>query len=285
MSIRIVLICAALAAACSAGAAPAPVLRDAADLRCADDSFALLVLGSFHMDSPGQDQHNLDPGNMLSATRQRQIEAVIAKIARFAPNRIALESPLVGSRLPERYAQYRAGEYPLTRNEIDQIGLRLAGRLGLPSVDPVDFAMWMDGRVPAEIGTPAPRPETAGAAQATGAASPLPAVVADLQRVITEGSVLEALQLANRWDHVRDDHALYIASLRPDPYSDALYGNTDPVANWYKRNLRIFTNIYRIAKPGDRVLLLIGAGHGAILRQLAIDAPDVCLADASAYLR
>ena len=115
--------------------------------------------------------------------------------------------------------------------------------------------------------------------------APLQAVVDELQRVITEGSVLEALRLANSRDHVRDDHAQYIASLRPDPCSDALYGNADPVANWYTRNLRIFTNIHRIARPGNRVLLLIGAGHGAILRQLAIDVPDVCLADPSAYLR
>lgn len=69
------------------------------------------------------------------------------------------------------------------------------------------------------------------------------------------------------------------AQERPDPDSDALYGTTDPIANWYKRNLRMFTNLYRLAQPRERILLVVGAGHGAILRRLAIDAPDVCLVD------
>ena len=36
--------------------------------------------------------------------------------------------------LDQRYAAYRAGRYTLTRDETDQIGLRLASRLQLPQV-------------------------------------------------------------------------------------------------------------------------------------------------------
>jgi hypothetical protein len=75
-----------------------------------------------------------------------------------------------------------------------------------------------------------------------------------------------------------------VAGLRPDPESDALYGTTDPIANWYKRNLRMFTNVYRIAEPRERILLVVGSGHGAILRRLATDAPDVCLVDVARVL-
>ena len=103
-------------------------------------------------------------------------------------------------------------------------------------------------------------------------------------KVIKEGTVGEALRFMNREESVRQGQQLYVEGLKPDPYSNALYGNTDPVANWYKRNLRIFTNVYRIAEPGDRILLLIGSGHNAILRQLAIDSGDFCLVDTLAYL-
>ena len=42
------------------------------------------------------------------------------------------------------------------------------------------------------------------------------------------------------------------------------------VANWYKRNLRIFANINRITEPGrDRVLVIIGAGHLKLLKEFA----------------
>lgn len=42
----------------------------------------------------------------------------------------------------------------------------------------------------------------------------------------------------------------------------AIYGSTVRVTDWYKRNLRIFANINRVTTfPGDRVPLIIGAGH------------------------
>jgi hypothetical protein len=54
--------------------------------------------------------------------------------------------------------------------------------------------------------------------------------------------------------------------------SPAIYVRADLVTNWYKRNLRILTNLNRVTEVGkDRVLLLIGSGHLAILRQLAND--------------
>ena len=148
--------------------------------------------------------------------------------------------------------------------------------------------MWMDGRVPAEIGVAKPRPAPSPAATETPAPPPsIPAIFKEKAALISEGkaSVLEILRHANSERVMREDHATYIKGLRPDPYSNELYGTTNPVTNWYKRNLRIFTNLYRISEPGDRILLLIGSGHLSILRRLAIDAPDVCLVDAEAYLK
>src|SRR5215471_18436553 len=50
--------------------------------------------------------------------------------------------------------------------------------------------------------------------------------------------------------------------------------------------MRIPTNLNRITEIGkDRVLLLIGSGHMAILRQLANDSEHFCLIEPEAYLR
>jgi hypothetical protein len=44
---------------------------------------------------------------------------------------------------------------------------------------------------------------------------------------------------------------------------------------WYNRNLRIFRNIQRITEgPEDRILVIIGNGHAAILRQLIEMSPE-----------
>jgi len=43
--------------------------------------------------------------------------------------------------------------------------------------------------------------------------------------------------------------------------ADSGYAGVEPVANLYRRNLRIFANLTRIIEPGDRVVVIYGAGH------------------------
>ncbi len=243
----------------------------------------LMVLGSFHMENPGQDAYNFEVRDILGPRKQREIGDVLDRLEAFRPTKILIESPFKGSQAPGNYAKYLAGEFTLTPNEIHQIGFALAKRLGHKAVYPVDFPMWMDGRVPAEIGEPRPRP--AGAAAAPSAPAEVPERLQVLARTLDQGTVLEALRHVNSPAYVREDHATYIEGLAPDPYSSELYGSTNLVANWYKRNLRIFTNVYRTAEPGDRILLLIGSGHLEILRRLAIDSGDFALVESEPYLR
>ena len=84
----------------------------------------------------------------------------------------------------------------------------------------------------------------------------------------------------------------------PDPSpADAFYilaaqvgSSEDPVgaqmaADWYERNLKIYGNIARLAQsPDDLILVLIGAGHAALLREFVELAPNLRLADTLEYL-
>jgi hypothetical protein len=56
------------------------------------------------------------------------------------------------------------------------------------------------------------------------------------------------------------------------------------VAEWYERNLVIFANLAAVAQPGERVLLIIGAGHTPILRDLVRVHPDMALVEAVDFL-
>jgi hypothetical protein len=83
---------------------------------------------------------------------------------------------------------------------------------------------------------------------------------------------------------IAKNHAGYMTMLLPTD-SIGIYGETDLVTNWYKRNLRIMTNLNRVAQfPGDRVILLIGAGHVRILNDLASASPHWCVEEARTYL-
>ena len=69
-------------------------------------------------------------------------------------------------------------------------------------------------------------------------------------------------------------HGIYMAALRVG--ADTSYPGATMTARWYERNLRIASNVLRLIEgPNDRVLVLIGAAHGPILRELLGRVPGV----------
>jgi hypothetical protein len=97
----------------------------------------VLVLGVYHMANPGHDIFNMPADDVLAPTRQQEIAALASVLKKFKPTKIALENDSQ-KKMNERYAKYLAGEYALTANEIDQIGLRLAKDLGHTTIYAVD---------------------------------------------------------------------------------------------------------------------------------------------------
>jgi hypothetical protein len=62
------------------------------------------------------------------------------------------------------------------------------------------------------------------------------------------------------------------------------YVGADLVSKWYDRNIRIFANLQRIAQPGDRIIVLFGSGHAALLRDLIQHDQRMRLVEARDYL-
>ncbi len=264
--------------------APPRLIPSPTDPHNRPEATPLLVLGSYHMEGASQDAVNLAPGDVRTPSKQRELAELLDRIATFRPTKILIESPFYRSKAPENYAKFLKGEYPLTANEIDQVAFVLAKRLGHATVIPVDYPMWMDGRVPQEIGTPKPKPKPQGEAKAATPA-PIPEHLQRLQDLMAKGTVLETFRHLNSEAYMRADHDWYVRMLHPDPESTELYEGANLLTNWQKRNLRILANVYRVAEPGDRLLLLIGSGHLTLLRQWAEAAQDLALMDTAAYLK
>src|SRR5262245_29982239 len=110
-------------------AASATVLAAARDAE-------ILVVATYHFSNPGQDLHNVKVDDVLAPERQKQIEVVTGSLARFQPNRIGVEWP--AQVVDERYAQFLAGTLPESRNEVVQLGFRLAKARGLTRVYGLD---------------------------------------------------------------------------------------------------------------------------------------------------
>lgn len=100
----------------------------------------LLVLGVPHLANHHRDIVNATVDDVLTPARQRELMRLVASLAATRPNHVAVEWPAARQAdLDERYAAYRSGRYPLTADEVDQIGLRLAAMLNLPRVDAVNW--------------------------------------------------------------------------------------------------------------------------------------------------
>lgn len=258
------------------------------DPSCGDKSAKILILGTYHMDNPGQDAINLQADDVLGEKRQREIAELVERLARFKPTKIAVEAPYRSTAYPDRYRKFLAGEHKPGRNEIEQVGFRLAKMMGHTTIHPIDFPMWMNGLLPSEIEQPKPKSSPEAPAPEARAAEPkraLPPHIARTEELMRTGTVTDVLRHLNGEAYVRADHAGYMEMLLPNE-GVAIYGRADLITNWYKRNLRMFANLNRITDfPADRVLLIVGSGHLKILSDLALDSPQFCLEEAEAYLK
>src|SRR4051812_39814607 len=94
----------------------------------------VLVLGVFHMNNPGHDIFNSNVDDVLAPKRQAEIAQLIEVLKTFRPTKIAVEREAGDARITKDYNDYVAGTHQLTRNEIEQIGFRLARELGHKTV-------------------------------------------------------------------------------------------------------------------------------------------------------
>lgn len=237
----------------------------------------VMVLGVFHFHNPNADYAQFEGIDVLTPERQAEIEAVVDRLADFEPTKVAVERPTEqADSLDARFARYRAGDFELTRNEVHQLGFRLAARLGHEAVYPVDYRVAF--RLDSILAYARDRePATVERFDAY-----IGEIVEMFDRMQREETIGANLRFMNEPENVLRTH---------EPYAvQAVVGAGDGyvgarmVAGWYERNLAIFANLARITERGDRVLFIVGAGHTPILRELVRTHPDMELAEAVDYL-
>lgn len=235
----------------------------------------VMILGSFHMDNPGHDVYNLKVDDMLAPRRQTEIEALTKALARFKPDRIALE--WTAEAVDQRYPKYLDGTLPPTRSERVQIGFRLAKLVNAKGV----YGINEDGDFPYA--------EWKAYAQSHGFGGMLEqkdrqmrALMADEQRILDEKGVSAFLRKLNDPAYIALDQAGYRDYLRVGSKNEQ--PGVDVLAGWYRRNLAICAHLIQLAKPGDRIVVVYGAGHAHLLRQCVSETPGFHLVEPNDYL-
>ncbi len=228
----------------------------------------VLVLATSHMANPGRDVFNSQWDDVLTEKRQQEIRQFVNLLKRFKPTKIAVEAPFGSVKLEERYGLYLRGEYQLMSNEIDQIGFRLAKELNHQKIYAVDAEGDFDiGRVFA-FAAANNQQEMVDRAMEIGKRE-----VAKTNKKIQTGTVTEIFKFLNDQQRINEGHQAYMMLSRIR--NDKEYPGVDLLADWYKRNLKIFSNIARITESkNDRILIIIGAGHAKLLQQFIEDSGE-----------
>jgi hypothetical protein len=229
----------------------------------------VLVIGSYHMSNPGLDAVNITADDVLAPKRQREIEQLAGRIAAFRPTKVAVEIAYGrDSTSNALYRRYVQGAYALDHTEMQQLGFRVAKTAGLPRIYGVDYDLDVNVASVMVWALTHGQPELPMAAQSLS--TQLLADVDSLMKHSTVGEIVATLNSA------RADSAqgLYMAALRVG--ADTSYVGANMTARWYERNLKIASNVLRIIdSPADRVLVIIGAAHGPILRDILSGVPGV----------
>lgn len=237
----------------------------------------VLVLGVYHMANPGHDLFNMKADDVLAPKRQAEIAQLIEVLKKFNPTRIAVEGD--GDRIPKTYADYVAGKHELTRNEIEQLGFRLAKELGHKTVYPVD----VDGEFPFQ--------HVVNYAKASGRSKELDAIMEEVGVVskaendyLASHTILETLLYMNADDKVAQDTGFYFREAHLGQPWD--WAGADLVSDWFRRNMRIYSNIVGLVdSPNERVLAIFGAGHLGWLRHDVSSDPTLRLRKLAEFVK
>ena len=245
----------------------------------------VLLIGTVHLDNPGRDVVNPVVPDVLASEQQRELAAIRKSLAQFRPTKVALEvrkrhqqtldslyQTFRGGRLGTSFA---AGDFASTRSEHYQIGFRLAHDLNHAHVWAVDHALDMDfGKVLAY----ARQQDTSF----VGYFNRFRKRKRKVDSLLQHGTLQDVYRHLNSPTTVQRYYVPY--ARMATVADDTTYVGPDVVASYYKRNLRIFANIEEIADPGDRLLVIFGAGHLPFLRPLIEASPQMTLVDPLQYL-
>lgn len=239
---------------------------------------SVLLVGSFHFAYYGADSHvtkEEDQVNVLLPDRQKEVEDLVDYIARFKPNKIVVEGGRNSGYIIRRYEEYLEDPKSLRANEIDQIAFRLMKQFDLDTLygcdagslardfgnhkDSTVFNTFMDSIWREEI------------YEDDALNARYYEYYDNEDKLALEHSLLEYFKHMNTDKALNRGFGHYIIG----GFKGGEFEGADGLAiHWYNRNLRILRNIQNVTEEGDRIMVLFGAGHMTILKNLFECSPE-----------
>ena len=242
----------------------------------------VMVLPMYHMAGSRSDLINVKADSVLTDRRQHELRVLVDALTTFEPTVVFTERVTAPpDYVDPKFADFTEAMLKESQNERVQVAYRLARRAKVTRVHGIDEQT--------SEGEPDyfPFGRLMAHAAETGQKAKLEGVLAEAKAMV------ETFTAQTRDDSI----ARKLLKIREGPMSSADFyyrlaafdvGESQPAAElqayWFMRNTKIWSKLHDVAKPGDRAVVVFGAGHRFWLEHLIRHSPGFALVDPTPYL-
>ncbi len=242
-----------------------------------------MLVGTYAFIGTATDPVRQSPDDMLSARRQEELQEVAARLADWRPQQVLVDWPAAANDSTlARYRRYASGTAQASRNEMVQVGFRLAVRLGLTDVagigEPRDITL--DSLVSVVRRHPSLEARLLAAMRARDREE-------DSLRIWRrESTVTEHLRALNADGAMHAGHSAAFFGTFLSLGAGQNSAGARMIGDWYEGNAQMTQHLALALRPEtQRVLVLVDADHVPALRTLLDESPRHCPVSPLPFLR
>ena len=241
----------------------------------------ILLIGTFHYANPGLDVAKVKTFNVMSEKSQKELEIMSDKIKKFGPDKIFVEWKF--SKQAELDKYYNKNTDSLLKkdlNEITQLALRTAKKLNHKKMYGIDYRT----RFPYDsLMMSMKKANQKDLIKKTTESTEK--FVKDNNERMAKSSLTDLMLYYNEKASNEDNIQWYLEVANrtgnPDDFTGASL-----VSNWYKRNLYMYSLVQKLTESSDnKIMVLLGAGHAAMLREFLAHDPEFEIVELSTVLK
>lgn len=235
----------------------------------------VLLLGTYHFNNPGRDAIKSKERNILTAENQKGLDEVTNTIiSKFKPDQIFVESNFNKKEdLNYKYQLYLKNQYSkftdtvkkprykryYTEGETFQLAFRLAKKGNFKQIYAIDSLIEMRFDILQKELNSNPITKSILEKNATK-------MTQSSDKCMSKDLLKDVFICLNQKSQLAENKGFYI-SIANKVNPDGKYFGSNLVADFYKRNLIMYSNIQNQLEPTTKnIFILVGTGHAAIFR-------------------
>ena len=242
----------------------------------------ILLIGTFHFANPGLDVTKINTFNVMSDKSQKELENITTKIKNFGPDKIFVEwNYKEQDRLDKFYAKNTDSLLHKNADERVQIALRSAKKLSHKKLFAIDYR---ETNFPYDSLMKGMK-EANQLDLIKKNLEEMAAFEKDQNEKIGKYSLTELVLNYNTKESNTQNINWYLETANKAGKTDNFVG-AYLVSEWYRRNLYMYSLIQKITESkDDKIMVLLGAGHAAMLREFIAHDPTFEIVELATILK